>query len=185
MAQENNDILEKVKEYGSGRKTSVIQQTNYLNNRYSVSLIGFSWTIGLKCAYQRQYLEERNFEFLNHSFSSMGSVYFNKFLLSIYSGLKQPLFDSQFYYSSSLCIHFFISEMEMTVLVLIVWDYFEDELNLMYVKYLNHACHFNTKGQQFRVRKFKDAHTVSDTGEQPNNFIFSDDAKKIFIKRLL
>ena len=75
--------------------------------------------------------------------------------------------------------------MEMTVLVLIVWDYFEDELNLMYVKYLNHACHFNTKGQQFRVRKFKDAHTVSDTGEQPNNFIFSDDAKKIFIKRLL
>lgn len=56
LAQENNDILEKVKEYGTGRKTSVIQQTNYLNKRYSVSLIRFSWTIDLKYADQRQYL---------------------------------------------------------------------------------------------------------------------------------
>ena len=84
LAQENNDILEKVKEYGCGRKTSVIQQTNYLNKRCSVSLIGFSWTIGLKCADQRQYLEGRNFGFLNLGFPAW--VQFNKLLLNIYSG---------------------------------------------------------------------------------------------------
>jgi hypothetical protein len=42
--------LEKVKKYGSRRKMPVTQQTNYFNKRYSVSLIGFSWNIGLKCA---------------------------------------------------------------------------------------------------------------------------------------
>lgn len=188
LAEENNDILEKVKEYGTGRKTSVIQETNYLNKRYSVSLIGFSWTIDLKCAEQRQYLEERNFAFLNHSFSSLGSVSFDKLLLSIYSEARQPKFDPEFYYSTFLRIHFLASEMEMIIVVLIPCDYFEDELNFNVSKVLRavlatltqkiHWIRLETRNLEMLILSSWERQ-VSD----PTISVFSDNTKKMFIER--
>lgn len=136
------------------------------NNRYSVSLIAFSWTVGLKCADQRQYLEERNFGF-------PAWVQFNELLLSIYSGARQPEFDTQFCYSISLCVCVLISEVDMVMVVLILCYYLEDELNFNICKVLRMV--FTTLTQKvnwIRDWGFKDVHIVF-LGEidQPHNSI--------------
>ena len=100
--------------------------------------------MALKHADQRQCLEERSRGFLNHSFSSLGLIEFNELLLSIYSGARQPEFDSWPYYFTSLCICFLICKMERMTVVLTLCNYFKEEMNFnMCIQ----ACayHFDSK----------------------------------------
>lgn len=134
-----------MKEHGS-RKKDICNTTDKLfKQKIQCFLIGFSWTVGLKCADQKQYLEERNCGFLNHSFSSLGLIEFSKLLLSIYSRAKQPEVDSQLdlYYLPGH--YFLICKMERLREVVTLCDYFEEERNFNRRKVFRLACHLDEK----------------------------------------